>query len=320
MFFMKLKLDMIKSEKSKMTKTSVEKRLQEKLVLDGAMGTELEKLGVKTNDLLWSANALINNPKSIYQVHADYFKAGADIAITDTYQANVAAFAKVGINHDQALDLIKKGVELAKQARDDFNPAGLVAGCVGPYGAYLANGAEYTGAYDLSFAEYQKFHQEKIKTLINAGSDLISVDTMPNFAEIKSVVKIINDLPNKIPYWISLSVKDENTLSDGTPLRDVIIWLGKQSGISGIGVNCTKIENITPIVSLMHHLTDLPIVVYPNPGDIYDPQTKTWTSVPHTDTFEQEVPRWLAEGANIIGGCCRTIPQDIEQITEIIKN
>lgn len=126
MFFMKLKLDMIKSEKSKMTKTSVEKRLQEKLVLAGAMRTELEKLGVKTNDLLWSANALINNPKSIYQVHADYFKAGADIAITDTYQANVAAFAKVGINHDQALDLIKKGVELAKQARDDFNPAGLV--------------------------------------------------------------------------------------------------------------------------------------------------------------------------------------------------
>lgn len=317
---MKLKLGTIKSEEFKMTKTSVEKRLQEKLVLDGAMGTELEKLGVKTNNSLWSANALIDNPEAIYQVHASYFKAGADIAITDTYQANVAAFAKVGINHEQALDLIKKGVELAKQARDDFNPAGLVAGCVGPYGAYLANGSEYTGAYDLSFAEYQKFHQEKIDTLINAGSDLISVDTMPNFAEIKSVVKIINDLPTKIPYWISLSVKDATTLSDGTTLRDVIIWLDKQPGISGIGVNCTKIENITPIVSLIHHLTDLPIVVYPNPGDIYDPQTKTWTSVPHTDTFEREVPQWIAEGANIIGGCCRTTPQDIEQVTKIIKS
>lgn len=303
-----------------MPKNLVKNRLQTSLVLDGAMGTELEKLGVKTNDALWSANALVDDPDAIYAVHAAYFKAGADIAITDTYQANVAAFAKVGIGHDQALALIQKGVEIAKQARDDFKPTGLVAGCIGPYGAYLANGAEYTGDYDLTFTDYQKFHQEKITALIAAGSDLISVDTMPNFAEIKAVVQIINDLSTSIPYWISLSVKDPETLSDGTPLIEVVDWLTNQPSVDGIGVNCTKIENITPIVHLIRERSNLPIVVYPNPGDLYDPKTKTWTAVPHTDTFAREVPIWLAAGANIIGGCCRTNPEDIEQIAQIINN
>lgn len=303
-----------------MTKKTVQARLQENLVLDGAMGTELEKLGVKTNDALWSANALIDNPEAIYQVHAAYFKAGADIAITDTYQANVAAFAKVGIRHDEALALIKKGVELAKRARDDFNPNGLVAGCIGPYGAYLANGSEYTGNYDLTFAEYQTFHQSKIEALIAAGSDLLSIDTIPNFNEVQALVKMMAKLARPIPYWISLSVKDPETLSDGTPLVTVVKWLAQQPGIGGIGVNCTKIENITPIVKLIRQLTDLPLAVYPNPGDLYDPETKTWTAVPHNDTFAQAVPQWLTAGANIIGGCCRTNPEDIEQIAQIIKN
>ncbi|WP_429970589.1 homocysteine S-methyltransferase [Fructilactobacillus sp. Tb1] len=302
-----------------MSNKAVKQRLKERLVLDGAMGTELEKLNVKTNDALWSANALIDNPEAIYQVHADYFKAGADIAITDTYQANVDAFAKVGIDHEQAIALIKSGVKIAKQARDDFDPDGLVAGCIGPYGAYLANGAEYTGDYDLTFTEYQNFHQEKIEALIAAGADLLSVDTIPNFAEVKALVKIIDSLPDAIPYWISLSVKDPETLSDGTPLTEVVSWLAKQPKIAGIGINCTKIENITPIVKLIHGITDLPIIVYPNPGDIYDPKTKTWTTVPHLDTFNREVPVWLTAGANIIGGCCRTTPVDIEQISKIIK-
>ncbi|ANZ57291.1 homocysteine S-methyltransferase [Fructilactobacillus lindneri] len=303
-----------------MTKEAVKQRLKQRLVLDGAMGTELEKLGVKTNDELWSANALIDNPEAIYQVHASYFKAGADIAITDTYQANVAAFAKNGIKHDEAIELIKSGVKIAKQARDDYDSNGLIAGCIGPYGAYLANGAEYTGNYELSFHDYQNFHQEKIKALIDAGSDLLSIDTIPNFQEVKALVKIINDLPNKLPYWISLSVKDVTKLGDGTDLKVVIKWLSQQDNIDGIGVNCTKIENITPIVNLIRDISNLPIVVYPNPGDIYHPKTKTWTTVPHVDTFQQEVPNWLSQGANIIGGCCRTTPEDIAQIAKILKN
>lgn len=298
--------------------TKINDLLNGTLVLDGAMGTELEKQGVKTNDELWSANALIDNPTAIYQVHADYFKAGADIAITDTYQANVKAFAKNGIERDKAIKIIKSGVEIAKKARDQYKPTGLVAGCIGPYGAYLADGSEYTGDYQLTEQEYREFHAEKIKWLIEPGADLLSVDTIPNFSEVQALVKIINEQPQAIPYWISLSVKDPETLSDGTRLAEVVEWLSEQPQVSGIGVNCTKMENITPIIHLIRSISSLPVIVYPNPGDIYDPKTKTWTTVPHAESFQEEVPNWLSAGANVIGGCCRTTPADIEQISKIV--
>ncbi|EKK20736.1 homocysteine S-methyltransferase [Fructilactobacillus florum] len=293
--------------------------LDQPLVLDGAMGTELEKLGVATNDELWSANALIDQQEKIYQVHASYFQAGADLAITDTYQANVAAFAKRGIGHQQALDLLATGVHLAQAARDRYRPTGLVAGCIGPYGAYLADGSEYTGNYTKTVTEYEQFHREKILTLIDAGADLLSVDTMPNFQEIQAVVGILATLDQPIPYWISLSVRNQRQLSDGTDLNRVVAWLRQQPSVGGIGINCTKMENITPLVKLIRAQTKLPIIVYPNPGDLYDPLTKTWTTVPHVDSFTKEVPHWLAAGANIIGGCCRTTPADIAQISRLIR-
>ncbi|USS84923.1 homocysteine S-methyltransferase [Fructilactobacillus myrtifloralis] len=289
------------------------------LVLDGAMGTELEQYGVKTNDALWSANALLTDPEAIYQVHARYFQAGADIAITDTYQANVAAFARVGISHSQALQLIRRGVQLAQQARADVNPRGFVAGCVGPYGAYLANGAEYTGDYQLSAAEYAAFHTEKVQTLLSAGVDLLSVDTMPNFFEIQVLTQLLAQQPNLVPTWISLSIRDPQTLSDGTPLTTVVQWLDAQDVVSGIGVNCTDFAQILPAIQTIRAQSEKPIVVYPNPGDHYDPHTKTWTPVPHALTFAEVVPSWLAAGATIIGGCCRTTPADIAQITTLLK-
>ncbi|USS88620.1 homocysteine S-methyltransferase [Fructilactobacillus hinvesii] len=293
--------------------------LQAPVVLDGAMGTELEKRGVKTNDALWSANALLTDPEAIYAVHASYFQAGATIAITDTYQANVAAFAKLGITHARALELIKLGVQLAQRARDDVQPNGLVAGCVGPYGAYLANGAEYTGAYKLSPAEYDDFHAEKIQTLLADGVDLLSVDTIPNFAEVQALTTMLAEQSQLVPTWISLSIKDPQTLSDGTPLATVVEWLDHAQAVSGIGINCTGFANVLPAVQLIRAHSEKPIVVYPNPGDVYDPVTKTWIAVAHSQTFADVVPEWLAAGANIIGGCCRTTPADIEQIAKLLK-
>ena len=130
--------------------------LQPALVIDGALATELERRGCDLKDSLWSAKILLEQPEQIKQVHYDYFKAGADCAITASYQATIAGFAKRGLSEAEAIALMKKSVTLAKEARDEFwadeaNRAGrvkpFVAASVGPYGAYLANGEEYTGNY-----------------------------------------------------------------------------------------------------------------------------------------------------------------------------
>ena len=151
------------------------------VVVDGAMSTALESLGADLNDSLWSAKVLVENPDLIRQVHLDYYRSGANVAITASYQATAPGFAKKGIGEAEARRLIALSVALAKEAREAYlleNPVAkredlLVAGAVGPYGAYLADASEYTGKYRLTRAEYEAFHAVRIEALLSAEPDLL---------------------------------------------------------------------------------------------------------------------------------------------------
>jgi Homocysteine/selenocysteine methylase (S-methylmethionine-dependent) len=145
------------------------------IILDGALATELENRGCVINDSLWSAKILAENPEIIEKVHYDYFMSGADCAITSSYQATIDGFMQKGFTETEAISLIKRSVRIAKKARDDFwndsenrknRPMPLVAGSVGPYGAYLADGSEYRGDYNISEEELINFHRPRIKILV----------------------------------------------------------------------------------------------------------------------------------------------------------
>ena len=173
------------------------------LILDGALATELEARGCDLADRLWSAKILLEQPALIYQVHYDYFAAGAHCAITASYQATPQGFAARGIDEAQSLALIRQSVQLAQRARDDYlaqqgsaQPL-LVAGSVGPYGAYLADGAEYRGDYALPEAEMMAFHRPRIRALADAGVDLLACETLPSFAETQALVKLLAELDRK---------------------------------------------------------------------------------------------------------------------------
>ncbi len=144
------------------------------VILDGALATELEQRGANLNDALWSARILLEDPDLIRQVHYDYLVAGADVITTASYQATFEGFARRGLDHEQAAELMRLSVRLALEARDAFwaepaNRAGrvrpLVAASVGPYGAYLADGSEYRGDYGLSVAELMDFHRPRMAVL-----------------------------------------------------------------------------------------------------------------------------------------------------------
>lgn len=284
------------------------------LVSDGAMATELEKMGVQTDNALWSAMALITDPDAIRSVHESYFWAGAQIATTNTYQANLPALADFDVDAPQGVKLIHNAVRLADQARAGDDNL-LIAGSVGPYGAYLADGSEYTGAYQLSPAEYQDFHRPRIQALVDAGVDFLALETMPNFIEVQALVALLHDEFPTVTAWVSLSVADTpTTLCDGTPLAEAAQYCDTQANVVAVGVNCTRMENVFPAVQAIHAVTAKPIVVYPNNGDQYDPTTKTWQPVGDAPQFADLVPTWLDAGARIIGGCCRTTPADIQTI------
>lgn len=301
------------------------------LVVDGAMATELEKRGVDTGSDLWSATALLENPEAISAVHKSYFENGADIAITNTYQANISRFMELGLSEIESEGLITKAVNLARKARDEYYDSlsqtdrqkrakyPLIAGSVGPYGAYLADGSEYRGDYNLTKAEFQEFHLRRMQLLDQAGVDLFAFETQPNFDEANALVSLLENRFPKQHAWLTFSVKDEDTLCDGTSLQEAVKYFEGLEQISAIGVNCTTLENIHDIIRSISQVTNKPVIVYPNNGDIYDPETKTWQKSDDADTFSELVPEWLEDGAQLIGGCCRTTPDDIKTISEIVN-
>jgi len=287
------------------------------VLLDGAMATELEARGCNLADSLWSAKVLMENPDLIRDVHLDYFRAGAQVAITASYQATPAGFAARGLDEAQSRALIARSVELAREARERYqveNPqAGtlLVAGSVGPYGAYLADGSEYRGDYQCSIDEFQAFHRARVEALLDAGVDLLACETLPSFSEIGALAALLAEYP-AARAWFSFTLRDAEHLSDGTPLRDVLALIARYPQIVAVGINCIALEKTTAALQHFHSLTTLPLVVYPNSGEHYDAVSKTWHH--HGEacaTLAHYLPAWQAAGAKLIGGCCRTTPADI---------
>lgn len=290
------------------------------VVLDGAMATELEARGCSLADSLWSAKVLLENPQLIADVHLDYYRAGAQVAITASYQATPAGFAARGLDEAQSRQLIGKSVALARQARERYlaenADAGtlLVAGSVGPWGAFLADGSEYRGDYTRTQAQFADFHRPRVEALLDAGVDLLACETLPSLDEIRALAALLKAYP-RARAWFSFTLRDSEHLSDGSPLAEAVAALADNPQVVALGINCIALEQTTAALAHLHTLTGLPLVVYPNSGEQYDAVTKTWHSPGgHGTCLSDYLPRWLEAGAKLIGGCCRTTPQDIARL------
>ncbi len=298
------------------------------LVIDGALATELERRGYDLKDDLWSAKILLEQPEAIQQLHYDYFQAGADCVITASYQATVEGFMKRGLDEEPAIDLIKKSVRLAIAARDEFwadelNRVGrskpLIAGSVGPYGAFLAHGEEYIGNYGLTEKELMDFHRPRMKALIEAGADMLACETIPSLIEAQAIAKLLKEFPN-MTAWISFSARDEKHISEGQLFVDCVKRLEEDSQIVAIGINCTSPEYIPSLIHDAKQVTNKPILVYPNSGESYSPDKMDWNHDPTFESFGAHAKDWYDAGARLIGGCCRTTPEDIRVISGWARN
>jgi homocysteine S-methyltransferase len=294
------------------------------LLIDGALATELERRGCDLNSNLWSADVLIKNPKLIHEVHLEYFLAGADIAITSSYQAALPSLKSAGLSPSDAAETIQRSARLAKQARIDaiaLQPGRklFVAGSVGPYGAYLADGSEYRGDYQLSPEEFMAFHRSRVEALITGGVDLLVMETIPSFRETLALKSLLNDYP-QMPAWFSFTLRDGMHISDGTSLEEVVEVLNTGDQVVALGVNCSPPGLATEALQNLARLTKKPLVVYPNSGEVYDASEKTWSREGNRMAkIEELAPRWYELGARFIGGCCRTTPEDIQNIRRALE-
>jgi homocysteine S-methyltransferase len=294
------------------------------IVLDGALATELERRGADLRDPLWSAKILLEAPELIRAVHLDYLRAGADCAITASYQASVEGFARRGLGEPEALGLIQTSVRLAAEARDAFwasraqredRPRPFIAASVGPYGAFLADGSEYRGDYDLSEDALVAFHRPRLVALIAAGADMIACETIPCLREARALVRLLAEFP-AVSAWMSFSARDGQHISHGERLADCAAFLETYPQVAAIGVNCTAPAFIPALIRAARGATSKPIVVYPNSGEQYDAASSSWHGQASCDAFGDQARNWYAAGARIIGGCCRTTPDHIRAVAD----
>lgn len=294
------------------------------LVLDGALATELERRGADLLDPLWSAKILLEQPQLIRAVHLDYFRAGADVATTATYQATFEGFARRGIGHEEAAQLMRDAVALAASARDEFwsmpeNRAArlrpLIAASVGPYGAMLGNGAEYRGNYAVNDQALAAFHRPRLEVLAQTGADLLACETIPCLREALVLARLLADFP-AITAWISFSCRDGAHNCEGDEIARCAAALQECPQIAAVGVNCTAPEFVADLLRHMREHTDKPLLAYPNSGERYEALTKLWSGSQAAAPFGEMARAWYQAGARLIGGCCRTTPGDIRAIAE----
>jgi homocysteine S-methyltransferase len=280
------------------------------VVLDGGLATELERRGNDLGDAMWSARLLLDDPDEIRAAHQAYFRAGAEVAITSSYQASLEGFARMGAD---GAALLTRSVRLARQARDEHG-RGWVAASIGPYGAVLADGSEYRGDYGLSVAELREFHRPRLQILAAAGPDVLAFETIPSLDEVEALLAELEQLDQ--PAWLSLTCVGPSTRA-GERAGEAFRMARDSKNVIAIGVNCTAPADVADLVSLASSESGKPVVVYPNSGEDWDAQRRRWTGRPG---FAPElVAGWIAAGASLVGGCCRVGPSEIAAIVASVS-
>ncbi len=272
------------------------------LVLDGGLGTLLESRGNDVSSPLWSARVLLDDPDEVRAAHAEFAAAGADVLITASYQVGFGG----PIPDADVETLLRRSVSLAREAG-----GALVAASVGPIGALRADGSEYTGAYGLDVAQLRARHHRRLAVLADAGADLLAVETVPSPLEVEALAIELADL--QVPAFVSLSA-DSVGFAAPDALAVALRTAASIPGVIAVGVNCCAPESVGPALA---EAPDVPLVAYPNTGERWDAATRTWHggAVPLADA----APTWVAAGARLVGGCCRSTPADISAIAAALS-
>lgn len=286
------------------------------VILDGGLATELEARGCDLEDPLWSAKVLLEQPQLLREVHRAWLDAGAQIITTASYQATLPGLQARGLDETQARALLRESVLIARDAI--AGREALVAASIGSYGAYLADGSEFRGAYALDVAALIEFHRERVIELCAAGPDLLAFETIPTAVEAIAIAKLLDAIPGPRA-WVSFSLRVEHDgepqISDGTRLRDAVAPLVGHPRVAAIGINCVAPTAVLHAIETLASL-GLPIVAYPNAGERWIDHGWVGERIELED-FAALAERWWRAGARLIGGCCRTRPAHIEALVRL---
>jgi S-methylmethionine-dependent homocysteine/selenocysteine methylase len=286
------------------------------LLLDGPTGTELQRRGIDTTLPLWSARALLTAPEVVEQIHLDYIAAGADVVTTNSFRTNRRAIERSGLA-GEAERLTRLSVEIARRAIERSGRTGIVIG---------GSDAPVEDCYapDLvpSNEELHAEHEEHIRWLVEAGCDLVLIETMNTLREAAIASEAASTLGSPFMISVVADMNGENILI-GEPIYDAVQQL-HEFGPQGILVNCSSPQSVLRGVEIIAQVHDdlgaaWRFGGYANSGEP-DPVVG-WNAVKTVPVvhFCIAVQQMIALGATVIGSCCGTTPAYTQELS-LLKN
>lgn len=321
----------------------VEYLQNEVVIMDGGQGTELERRGINVSHPLWSSLPFITKDakqlEHIKEMYKDFIDAGSNALMTITYQASydsLCKFSNGSVTTREQYDLFLEDI-IRFTVQECITPDQYLLGSIGPYAAFLCNGAEYSGDYGLNEIDFIRYFEPQVQNFSqNPLIDMIAIETIPNIKELKCLLSSkFGEMVGSKPFYVSISTTEEGNLRDGTTWEDLceeIHNLSDQvsSNLLFLGINCVNYHHCYATIERLNKRLDTLgcdshlrfKVVYPNSGEIYDGETHSWSPNPHiapNETWGFLVSKLLEQDCKVIGGCCRTTPKDIREIKKALE-
>ncbi|MBI6874097.1 homocysteine S-methyltransferase family protein [Clostridium aciditolerans] len=284
-------------------KTLLRDRFNNKFAFfDGAMGTMLQKEGLKVGELPETLN--ITNPEIIKKVHKQYIDAGSDIVITNTFGANELKYSSSEYSIEQ---VITAGVNIAREAAGNK----LVALDIGPTGLIM----EPTGT--LSFEAAYELFKKQVIIGEKAGADLILIETMSDLYEVKAAVLAAKE-NSSLPVFCTMTFQQDGRTLMGTDPKTMVFVL-EGLGVDALGVNCSLgPKELMPIIDEILLYASIPVMVQPNAGlPRYDGEKTVYDIEPNE--FAKYIRIMAQKGVQIFGGCCGTNPEFIKESLKAVE-
>ena len=277
----------------------------ETIIFDGAMGTMLQKRGLKRGEIPELLN--LTSPEIIRSIHDEYFDAGCDVVSANTFGANRYKAEKTGRS---LADLVSSAVEIAKKAAS-CRKKKYAALDIGPCGRVL----QPTG--DLPFEEAVEVFSEIVRAGSKAGADLILLETFTDLYELKAALIAVKENSN-LPVLATMSFEENGTSFFGATVESMTLTL-QALGADALGVNCSLgPKQLVPIVERLLRASSIPVMVQPNAGlPLFENGEARYDVT--SEEFADHIKKFVEEGAVIVGGCCGTDPGYIRLVKERLK-
>lgn len=277
------------------------------LIFDGAMGTMLQKKGLKLGENPELLN--LNNPEIIEEVHREYIESGCNVITTNTFGANERKLKLCGLEVEEAID---SAVQIAKKARENKKDV-YIALDIGPIGELL----EPMGT--LSFDKAYNIFKRQIIQGVKSGVDVIIIETMTDLYELKAAILAVKE-NSSLPVFCTMTFEENKRTFTGCNVEAMVLVL-EGLGVDALGVNCSLgPKQLTPIVEEICTLAHIPVMVQPNAGlPTISEEGETIYDITEEE-FADALSNFIDLGVKIIGGCCGTTPEYIKEVKNRVKN